>query len=658
MAQGLLTPLQLTAGSALLNNTGIVLATAMDSALDGFDNTSVVTAWQAAVDYYLAQSWKTTNTLALLLSIGNSSCAALGNSIPTGAPTPRPITGPVSTGFSGLLRDTGELYLGDGSVARFTQGFMAVQNYLATTNIFINSATNAQTYLGPTFTNLDNLTTNNISSINSNFSAFGIDLGNQGLLTNFQDIDIYGTPAALLRQVAEVADLQGGTLTVIETPMLALGATKANIQTLVTGSRADDPIKFDQLQKIAYNAMTQVTGDGLQQVLSILEVKTPNILTMADLLDPKKIFPNSWQTMATPTPSGPIPVYKDDGSVNMFLAETVNNYLPTVSGCEELGKIIPPGLAVANKSVQLAYQQITGLYNTTLPKLAETVLGQCNVTWSNNSYYLANSCVANGAPIPTFYRAQQDVPPGIDINNTDYWLPTTLGGLSTMAGLPDLQAQTEVLPESAISYYSNELAVGTGPDNTVTICDVIGAAIGSGYTAQLTQSTEAINTMDTAGELDALKAIYADMLTATNDSEMLGYISDANTEISSIVAANPTETAVLNTAFDAMADKLATEKSFQDKGGIDYADFSSTNKNSVYAFIQNLGYYGSQVDACGAAYYLIQIADTSIIGGQALIGAMREAQNNQRLQAGQIDLDTAPNSSLPVTPVPVVVPVN
>lgn len=657
MAQGLLTPLQLTAGSALLNNTGIVLATAMDSALDGFDNTSVVAAWQDAVDYYLAQSWQTSGTLASLLSIGAATCPALGNSIPTGAPTPRPITGPVSTGFSGLVRNTGELYLGNGSVARFTQGFMAVQNYIATTNTFINSATNAQTYLGPTFTNMNDLTTNNISSINSNFSAFGIDLGNQGLLTNFQDIDNYGTPAALLRQIAEVADLQGGTLKVIETPMLALGATRADIQTLVNESRTDNPIRFDQLQKIAYNAMTQVTGAGLQQVLSILEVTTPNISTMADLLDPKKIFPNSWSTLATPTVAGPIPVYKDDGSVNMSLATTVSNYLPTSSGCEELSKIIPPGLAVANKSVQLAYQQITGLYNSTLPALAQTVLGQCKDTWSINTYYLADSCVANGSPIPTFYRAQQDVPAGIEINNTDYWLPTSLGGLSTMAGLPDIQAQTTALPESSADYYTNELAVGTGPDNTITICDVIGTAAGTGYITQLTQATTTINAMDTAGTLDALKAIYVDMLSTANDSAMIALIGDANSEISNIVGVDPASTAILNTAFASMADKLATEKSFQIKGGIDYTEYSSTDKNSIYAFIQNLTYYGTQTDACGAAYYLTQIADTSIIGGQALIGSMREAQNNQRLQAGQLYLDTTPNPSLAVTPVPAVTPV-
>ena len=50
MAQGLLTPLQLTAGSALLNNTGIVLSPSMTSALDAFDSTAVISAWQDAVD--------------------------------------------------------------------------------------------------------------------------------------------------------------------------------------------------------------------------------------------------------------------------------------------------------------------------------------------------------------------------------------------------------------------------------------------------------------------------------------------------------------------------------------------------------------------------------------------------------------------------------
>jgi hypothetical protein len=54
----------------------------------------------------------------------------------------------------------------------------------------------------------------------------------------------------------------------------------------------------DADQRAMYIAMTRVTGDALTQVLTILGVTTANITTMADLLNPVKIFPNSFQTLA------------------------------------------------------------------------------------------------------------------------------------------------------------------------------------------------------------------------------------------------------------------------------------------------------------------------------------------------------------------------
>ena len=654
---GLLTPLQLTAGSALLNNTGLVLGAELQASLSAYENTSLIAAWQAAVTSYLGQSWKTDYVLAGLLSIGNSTVPALGNSIPSGAPTPRPIAGPVTTGFSGLIADTGNLYLGNGDIGKFALAFMAAQGYISSTNVFVNSAVNAQTYLGPTFTNMSNLTTNNISAMNSNLTGFGIDLGNQGQLTDMQNLNNYGTPSALLRQISKVAGLQGGTLKIIEVPLIAAGLTKANILTLLTGSRDANPTQFDQYQRLAYTGMTNVVGVDLQQVLSILDVTTPNISTLADLLDQKKIFPNSWTTLATPTANGPALVYQDNGSANFALAAQVAAYLPTASGCEELGKVIPPGQAVANKAVQVGFQQITGIASTTLPKLAQTVLGQCKNAWSVNKIYLANSCVANGQPIPTYYRAQQDVPPGVDINNTDYWLPTTLGGISTMAGLPDIEAQTTALPASASNYYANDVAVGTGPNGTLTMCDLFGAAVGSGYNSQLDSATATINAMASAGALAAIQAQYVNLLYAIDDGAMLAHINLANIAISNFAIAYPAEAASLNTAWSAMAAKLAAEQANQTSAGISLEDLPDNDKTSVYSFVQNLPQYGLQVDSCGPADFLDQVADLSIIGGQAIVGAMREARNNQRLNASQLSQNTTPSTGLAVTPVPAVVPV-
>jgi hypothetical protein len=654
MAQGLLTPLQLTAGAALLDNAGIRI---YSTALDSYSAYYLIAEWQAAVNYYVAQPWSTSGTLAQLLSIGNSTCAALGNSIPTGAPTPRPIAGPVNTGFSGLIRNTGNLYLGNGDTGIFAQAFMTAQGFVSTTNVFINSAVNAQTYLGPTFVGMDSLTTNNISAVNSDLQSFGVDLGNQGNLVNFANINNYGTPAALLRQLSDVAGLQGGTLQVVEIPLVAAGLTKANIRTLVANNRAADPQTFDRYQNLAYQGMTRVTGAGLQQVLNILDVTTPNINTMADLLDQKMIFPNSWTTLTTPTAAGPVPVYLPDGGVDMNLADTVSSYLPVASGCEELGKIIPPSQAVANKAVQSAYQQVTGITQTTLPKLAETVLGQTSNVWSADRSYLANSTVNNGNTIPTYYRAQQNVPARTSLLDTDYWKPTSLGGISTMAGLPDIQAQTSAITQSVADFYKNNLATGTGPNGTLTVSDVLGAAAGYGYTDNLNSVVENFQTLNSSGALTALYTVYQNMLSAANDAAMLTLIGQANAAITTIVSNYGSLTTEINTAWSAMATNLNKEYLNQTKAGIVWADIPADNQGSVQGLIRNIPPYGLEVDAGGPAWFLDQVADTSVIGGQAIVGAMRESRNNQRLSASQLGVNTKPADNPAVVPSPVVVPV-
>lgn len=654
MTQGLLTPLQLTAGAALLQNTGLRV---YPSALDSYNNYFLIFAWQAAVNYYVAQPWSTPGTLTQLLTIGNSTCAALGNSIPTGAPTPRPITGPVNTGFSGLINDTGNLYLGDGDIGKFAQAFAAAQGYITTTNIFINSAVNAQTYLGPTFTGMDALITNNLSAVNSNFTGFGVDLANQGQLTDLSNIDVYGTPAALLQQIVKVADLQGAMLSGVQTQLLAAGLTKDNIKTLINQGPTVTANEFDQYQRIAYTGMTNVVGSALQTVLDILDVTTPNINTMADLLNQQKIFPNSWPTLTTPSPAGPIPVYLNNGSVNMSIEPVVNAYLPTATGCEDLGKVIPPGQAVANKAVQTSLQQITGIVNTTLPQLAETVLGTTANAWNINREYLGNAVVSTGTPIPSFYRAQQDVPAGTNINNTNYWQSTSLGGLSTTAGLPDIQSQTTAITQDVADYYINTLATGTGPNGTLTMGDVLGAAAGYGYTDNLNSVIVNFQTLNSAGALTALYTVYQNMLSASNDAAMLLLIGQANTAITTIVLNYGSITSAINTAWSAMATKLNKEYGYQTNADIVWADLLANNRNSVYGFIQSLPSYGTDVSAGGTAWYLNQIADTSIAGGQAVIGTMREATNNQRLAATQLSVDTKPSSTPAITSAPVVVPV-
>lgn len=655
MAAGLLTPLQLIAGAALLSNSGVTLGRDVNLALLGYTQTPLITAWQNAVNY--AVGFADSSTIAQLLAIGASSCAALGNSIPSGAPTPRPITGPVNTGFSGLVRNTGNLYLGNGDVSKLAQAYFAASSYCSSINIYINSAVNAQTYLGPTFKNMDELSTNSISSMSTDLTSFGVDLGNQGQLTDLSNLNNYGTPAALLKQISKVARIQSGTLQIIRDPMLVLGLTAANIQLLISGNRDNDPTTFDRYQSLAYTAMTQITGDDLQQILSILDVTTANIQTLADLLDQQKIFPNSWRSLTTTTPNGVVPVYLDNGSVGPGLAQTVSAYLPTPSGCDELGKIVPPGVAVASKAVQVAFQQVTGVTNSTLPALSETVLGQTQQVWNIELSYLANDVVRDSNPIPTYYRAQQDVPIGIDINNTSYWKPTTLGGISTMAGLPDIQAQSQALPANVAAVYQG-FATGTGPNGTIVIGDILGAAAGYGYTDQFISVTNQINTFYSAGTLTNLINTYVDMLDAEDDSELLVLIAQANAQIVTIATNNSSAVSAINSNWSSMATKLNKEYLLQQQAGIVWADIVANSRTNIMALIQVLPGIGLGVDAGGSSWYFDQIADMSTQGGQAIVGTLRESRNNQRLNASQLGLNTTPSTNSSVTPIPVVTPVN
>jgi hypothetical protein len=160
---------------------------------------------------------------------------ALGDSIPAAYTTLTPVVDPA--GFTGLIEQTGNAYLGDGDLGKFAQGFMAVQGYLGTTNSFIESAVNANSYLGPFFTNMNDLVTNNIYSVNPDLENFGVDLARQGNLVDLSNLELYGTPAGLLQQISQQGKIRGDTLPLVKPALLATGLTDANIADLVNDNR-------------------------------------------------------------------------------------------------------------------------------------------------------------------------------------------------------------------------------------------------------------------------------------------------------------------------------------------------------------------------------------------------------------------------------------
>jgi hypothetical protein len=319
-----------------------------------------------------------TGTLANLKSLGanvaGNYCPALGDSVPSN------VSWAIgNTGYANSITTAASTYLGSGDFGKFAQAFGAAQGFIALTNNIILSAVNVNgtDYLGPTFTNMNNLITGDIAQVNLAFPAFGADLAQCGDAFGLDSIDIFGTPAALLNQLARQGNMLNGSTPCVTTALKAQGLTDQNIADLVNlnvqslfNPNGLTQNAFDTLQKRAYPALCNVTGDCLTEVLSILNCTLPNINSMCELLNPVKIFPTSYSSLTLPTPNGPVLIYDTAGAVNSAIGPILNSGTISPTGCDDLAKIIPPAQAQANRALQIAFQQVKGITGTTVPQLA------------------------------------------------------------------------------------------------------------------------------------------------------------------------------------------------------------------------------------------------------------------------------------------------
>jgi hypothetical protein len=258
-------------------------------------------------------------TLDSLRTLGAGTFPALTNSIPGGfvsSLAPIATGGVFNGGFTGLISQTASGIMGSGDLTRFGQIFNSAQGFTGQANQFINSSLNLggiSTTFGPVTGGMDNLITGGFSQVSEAFGALGGDLGNLGNLINMNNLPNLGSPSALVGQLASV----GGLVPGVETALRQAGVDTASITNLASGGL---PNISDSANRALYQGMTQITGAELAQVKSVLGVRTAGIDTMADLLNPVKILPNSFSTLTMPTPDGLRGIYAStSGAVNTNL---------------------------------------------------------------------------------------------------------------------------------------------------------------------------------------------------------------------------------------------------------------------------------------------------------------------------------------------------
>ena len=150
----ILTPLQLIAGSSLLQNQGIGVGNDLTDSVAVYSNTALMTAFFQA--------------LALdssLSTLAANAVPALSNSVPTAYAS-------LGVQLTSVVTAQAVADLGSGDISKFVQALNSALAYSEQTNVFINSAVNSQTYLGNTFTSTNDMITGDVTTINLATNTF------------------------------------------------------------------------------------------------------------------------------------------------------------------------------------------------------------------------------------------------------------------------------------------------------------------------------------------------------------------------------------------------------------------------------------------------------------------------------------------------------
>lgn len=519
-----------------------------------------------------------------LISIGSSTIPALGLSKP--ASYTNTYTGELTSfGFLRLFpyQAYKEFNPGNGSYTQFLFSFNACYAKKSSENITITSINNSQTYLDGIYSNMDDLITSDITGVNKSTFYWGQDLVASGKVIDLSLIDSFGNPQSLLKTIYKNQALTQP----LNLALLSAGLTATEINDLSTTAVATN----DQL-KLIYAAFSLILSQDLKDVCVILNCQTPNLEKLSDLLNPKKLFPNSYSSLTFPVYNSiPLPT----NSKTYFLIYNGNsvNYNNLDIG-KRLSNILPADIAFAADAFSISMMQIKNIKSANIEKFSQVVKNLENIFGLTN---------VNGTNVPT---------------------NSTLADNAFLA-----------------------IAKGSGEGNTYQITDFFGTMTSLHYDWKTLQS------LLSSGMTTNLASIYNSIYTLVSGAgpytNLQNLINAANAEISTILATQTSLATRLNTLYTQFGTYLKKEQDARllvlDANN-DWLD--SVSNSDITGFTQSLNQYAIETELEGTSQVLENIADLSTEGGNYLIAAMREARNAQRLGLAGLSLDNDVNSTEPI----------
>jgi len=543
----------------------------------------------------------------------------------------------------------------------FVKTLQTCYSWSTVQNRKISSYANSTTFLRGTYSNINDLTTSDVAGVNLAFKDFGNDLINLGRTIDLYTFSSFGLPSKFLHVLQTV----GGLTEALKFAILYNGITPLELTDILqTGYTPSQ-----EQEKRLYAAYLLVGGSDLEEILVVLNCATQGLISLADLLDPQKMLPNSYGSLTVPVwdttavQSKTYSLVYTGGGVN----PDIQNWGGYLEG------ILPGDLPKACGAFMYSLSQVKNINLMQFEKIAQ-VIANLELTSKDlplldggggipgNSAAISSAMQTNAfgsGPSGTyrfsdFFGAMSGIP-----YNT-YWPQIT----AVLAGLPtqDLGNVYTKLYQKSLGNDWALLSTGSGIPS-YTLYTTTGAALAGATTVNTTTGTNLVlaagetitfsttDSLPTPGTAYTVVSVSPTSITFSPglvtplpssayifkyevgyNTEVGDLIISANALITQISITNPEQVADLNWYWNVLGTQLAVEQRSLPLA-VELAEtiWTEVTPMDLTTFVASLPEYALDTTLGGVAQVIEAIADTSGLSGQSLVGALREARNEFRL---------------------------
>lgn len=395
----------------------------------------------------------------------------------------------------------------------FCSSFISCDSFVGYNNQAIISSHKANRFLKRTYSNMNDLVTADIAGISLSSKDFGTDLINLGKALNTNKIDAFGLPSTLLATLGT----NNAITQDLSFALLASGLQSDEISAISSGQSTASK---EQEQKI-YGAFLIITGENLKQVLAPIQCVTQGLTCLADLLNVKKMFPNSYMSLTVPKYNA------DPGPTNsktyylIYENGSVNSALNTPAMKSYAGLQIPKGKPPIVKRTAMVDPANYGELPIGFGAYAKGIIPE-------------EQAIAAGALSFTMRQVRK-------IDTVDFkTFAKVAHGMENMQRLPLTAGTDKPTSQTAINTNKRKGALGSGPYGSYTLSDTFGCMSGLPY------PWKKIQKLITNLQTTKLKNVYRELFLAVAWEPAVLVVNYTTSVVDGITYYQPTNVSIVD----------------------------------------------------------------------------------------------------------------